>query len=199
MDLQWYHYAMGAVFLIAAALSYKTPRAWLWLSVMFGAYATSIGYLRYYEGMEQTNTVLNLVPNLAYLDGWHWTPLESAWLPPSAIAAFMDMSAAFLIHRFGRERWETQYLFIGCLVMMGANLLFFTGVVMGFPPLPPQRLLGIILDAINVALVFTIAGTGAADILGASYGRYNSSRLMGWFLETRNALHKPYKRKLWGE
>lgn len=191
--MQWFHYAIAGIFILALLVSHKTPRAWIWLCAMATTYVGSIAYLRYYETMEAANTLVSEWPALSFFA----VPLETSWLPPSAIAAFLDLALAFLLHRFGKERWETFYLFHGVLLMALANLLFFTGTVLGFPPLPTQRVLGITLEAINIGLFFTIFGTGLTDLLGAANGYRGARGLMGWLLESRRLLRQPYKRKLW--
>jgi hypothetical protein len=186
-----YHVALLVVAVIVAAISYKTPRAILWICVLAGSFVLSVSYLNGYQAIEVGNVLGAYVG-----ESEDFVPLEREWLPPSLIAAASDAVAAAIIFAFGRERWETLWLYWMVLGMMAVNLIYSSGVILGFPPVPDQDTLGAILEAINYAALLLIGGTGILDRVRNGNGGFRGA--LGRVLDTgRSYLHTPARRSLW--
>lgn len=154
--MEWYHYVMAAVAVLAAVVARKTPRAVLWVAALAASFIVSVGYLRGYEVIEANNLLAR------YADA-PYVPLWRDWLPPSIIAAACDAVVCILIYRLGQERWERPWLYTITLGMMATNMLYASGLILGFPPVPDRGTLGIILEAMNLAALLLIGGTGILD------------------------------------
>jgi hypothetical protein len=187
--MEWYHYVMAGAALLAALAARKTPRAVIWVVSLAASFIVSVGYLRGYQAIEVSNL------SAAYTDG-KLVPLLRDWLPPSIVAAACDAVVCVLIWFFGRERWETVWLYGISLAMMGTNLLYASGLIIGFPPIPDRGTLGSILEAMNLAALLLIGGTGILDRVqnvGSGIGG-----LVGRVLHlSRSYLRAPAKRSLW--
>jgi hypothetical protein len=170
--MEWYHFVMAGAAIAAALVARKTPRAALWVVAFAASFIVSVGYLRGYESLEANNLLA------FYTDRtWDLIPLFRDWLPPSIVAAACDAIVCILIYRMGRERWERLWLYGIALAMMGTNLLYASGLVMGFPPIPDRGTLGIILEVMNLAALGLIGGTGILDRV--QHGRGGIGGLVG--------------------
>jgi hypothetical protein len=187
--MEWYHYVMAGAAIAAAVIARKTPRAWLWVAALAAAFIISVGYLRGYQAIELSNL------SAAYTDG-EMVPLLRDWLPPSIVAAACDALVCVMIYFLGKERWETLWLYGICLAMMGTNLLYASGLIIGFPPIPDRGTLGAILEAMNLAALVLIGGTGILDRV--QHGRGGIGGLVGRILHVGHSyLRAPAKRSLW--
>lgn len=189
--MHWYYAPLiGAVALVAWA-SFRTPRALLWLAALIGSFVVSVGYLRGYESIEAANML-----GVYTADATDFVPLGRDWLPPSIIAAACDAVVCALIYVYGRERWETVYLYVICLGMMAVNLVYASGVIFGFPPIPDRDTLGIILEALNYSALLLIGGTGVLNRVSDGDGGIRGA--VGRVLRAGLAnLRAPAKRSLW--
>lgn len=190
--MQWYHYAMAAAAALVAAAAFRRPRALLWVGLLAASYLVSVVYLHIYEGIEAANVL-----SVYTADAGGYVQLSRYWLPPSIIAAMCDIAAATVVRFAGRERWEVKWL-AGSLFMMAAiNIVFAFGVVFGFPPIPEQWVLGVVLEAINILALILIAtgGTGIVEWIGARMGARRGGRgLLGRGLAY---LRAPARAPLW--
>ena len=193
--MQWYHYALAFLALLAAAASSKTPRALLWIAALTVSFVVSVGYLRFYDAIEGTNQL-----SVFTADTEGFVPLEREWLPPSVVQAMCDAAVVFLIIWLGRERWERPMLLSIVMGMFLLNLVYATGIIMNFPPVPPREVLGILLEVLNVAALLLIGGTGILDRVkahGDGGARWTMDRVLGG---SRSFLHTPTRRKaFWQE
>lgn len=191
--MQWYHFALLGAALAVALISYRTPRAVLWVSLLVASGVVSWGYLRGYEALEAGN-VLG-----AYMaDSSGFVPLEVEWLPPSIVAFGCDAAVWAVIMAFGRERWETFWLSSLVIAMAALNFIYSSGAILGFPPIPDRDTFGALLEIVNYAALALIGGTGILDRVG--YGNGDSRgvlhRIAG---NVRAYLRAPAKHSFWPE
>jgi len=163
-----YHLALLIAAVVAGWFARKQPRAWLWIGALALSFIVSVAYLympkHYYPGM--------------------W------WPPASLVAAMCDIAVVIAIRELGREKWETRLLFGLMMISVSVNLLYATGTILGFPPIPPHEVYAIILEAINYAALLLIAGTGLLERMGASNGHHTTRGLMARFLAFGRFLHE---------
>lgn len=189
--MEWYHYGMAAVAILAALAARKTPRAVIWVVSLAASFIVSVGYLRGYQALEANNLLAFYTDDPSQI-----VPLMRDWLPPSIVAAACDAVVCVLIYFFGRERWETHWLYGISLAMMGTNMLYASGLIIGFPPIPDRGTLGIILEIMNLAALALIGGTGILDRVQHVGGGIGG--LVGRVLRlSRSYLRAPAKRSLW--
>lgn len=189
--MEWYHWALAAFALLAAFVARKTPRAVLWVAALATSFIVSVGYLRGYQALEANNLLASHTGDIAlYVAIWR------DWLPPSLVAGACDAVVCVLIYYFGRERWETLWLYSISLGMMATNLLYSSGLIMGFPPIPDRGTLGSILEAMNIAALLLVGGTGLLDRVQDVAG--NIGGFVGRvFRLSRSYLRAPAKRSFW--
>lgn len=158
--MQSYHYLMAGAALLAGVAAFRRPRALLWIAILAASYAVSVRYLLNYEAIEAGN-VLTVYSG----EGEGYVALAREWLPPSIVAAMCDITAAAVIRFFGQERWEVKWLAGAVFVMAALNIVYSSGVIFGFPPIPEQWVLGVVLEAINIMalLLIVTGGTGIVD------------------------------------
>lgn len=189
--MEWYHFVMAGVAILAALAARKTPRAVIWVVSLAASFIVSVGYLRGYQALEANNLLAFYTDDPSQI-----VPLMRDWLPPSIVAAACDAVVCVLIYFFGRERWETHWLYGISLAMMGTNMLYASGLIIGFPPIPDRGTLGIILEIMNLAALALIGGTGILDRVQHVGGGIGG--LMGRVLRlSRSYLRAPAKRSLW--
>ena len=190
--MEWYHFVMAGAAIAVAVIARKTPRAWLWVALLAASFIVSVGYLRGYEALEANNLLAFYTDRM-----WLLTPLFRDWLPPSIVAAACDAVVCILIYRMGVERWERVWLYGISLAMMGTNLLYASGLIMGFSPIPDRGTLGIILEVMNLAALVLIGGTGILDRV--QHGRSGIGGLVGRILHVGHSyLRAPAKRSTRG-
>lgn len=195
--MQSYHIALAVAAILTLSVSWKTQRAWLWIGALVLSFGASVFYLRLYEHLESMNLLAIFFPEYF---GRPIVPLETEWLPPSIIAAVCDVLVCIALHMFGREAWETKWLYRLMLGSVAVNILYATGVILGFPPIPDQDTLGIILEIINYLALLLIGFTGITDLLKAYHGHSGIGAALARFLETGRAyLHRPARRKTFWE
>lgn len=190
--MQWYHYLMAGAVALAALAAYKRPRALLWIGLLIASYLVSVGYLYGYEAIEAANVL-----SVYTAEGSAYVPLARDWLPPSIIAAMCDIAAAAVIRFAGRERWEVRWLAGGVFLMAALNIVYSSGVIFGFPPVPEQWVLGVALEAINLLalLLIVTGGTRIVDWINERMGAGSGlGRLFGRSLAY---LRTPAKAPLW--
>lgn len=193
-----YHLALLVATIPVLWLSAKTPRAWLWIGGLAGSFVVSVAYLRYYESIELANLSAITMPG-AFRE-FPYVNLSTDWLPPSIIAGATDVLLCACIRVFGQERWETVWFFRLMLASVAVNLVYSSGLILGFPPVPDQDTLGIILEIINYLALLLIGGTGLLDRVGASHGNVRTFGSVRSFLHSLSSvLHKPSgKHPFWG-
>lgn len=172
-----YHVALAIAALVVLWLSRKTPRAWLWVLSLAASFVVSVSYLRYYENIEIANVSAALMPG-AFEGYFPYVNLFTNWLPPSLIAGGCDALVCVAIMMFGQEQWERPWLFRLMLTSVAVNLVYSSGLILGYPPVPDQNTLGIILEIINYLALLLIGGTGLVDRAVAWHG---SARAPGAF------------------
>lgn len=175
-----YHLWMAIAAGIALVASAKTPRGWLWIGMLAASFIVSLAYLRFYESWEEANRLATYFP----FEDFPYLALDRNWLPPSIIAVICDALVCLGIHTWGREKWETSWLYKIVLVSVAVNLLYSMGVILRWPPIPDRNTLGIILEIINYAALALIGGRGIAAWVGVSHGRHRVGGALGRVLET---------------
>ena len=202
--MSWYYFplAVALVFAAAGVVATKTPRGIIWLVGLTCSFVVSVAYLKLYQGLEA-----------AIVDRGYRSSIRDAivlykdWLPPSAIAVTCDLCLAWSVAKFGREKWETRLLLPVILAMVLVNLLVMTGLILGWPPLPGQNFIGIILEGANYVALAIIGGTGIVQHVGAQHATRNtgraglphhSGRVLGRVLDFGRSLRQEHKFRFWG-
>ncbi len=136
----WFHIAQLSAFAVAAGLSWKTPRAALWVSLLAASYVISVLYVNY--------------P--------HW---GGFWPPSQLVGLLLDGAVLLAIREFHKEKWE----FFGLGTIMGfmvtADIVQLSGSLTGYPPPLNQNDFGIILELLNYFALVLIGGVGLMDLV----------------------------------
>lgn len=145
--MQPYHMALAGAAAVALALSWRTPRAKLWVGCLAASYLASLGYL--------------------YLD----KPSVGVWWPPQSGFVFLcDAAVILAIWHWGQDRWEHIGLRMVMMLSATLDLSQTFGEILGYPPALPQRTFGIALEVINYIALLMIAGVGLFDLIEARHG-----------------------------
>ena len=161
-----YHLSLMIAALAAGIVSYKQPRALLWICALAASFVLSVGYL--------------------------YLPKPDSWIMPSAVAATCDALVCATIYIFGKQRWETVWLYRIVLASVAVNVLYTTGATLGYPPIPPQEVYAIILEVINYVALLLIASTGFMGQLQRN-GYSGSRGIVGHLLAAHRALQQAYQ------
>lgn len=165
-----YHISLLIVAAVTALIAWRVPRAKLWIGALAASFVVSVTYL--------------------YLVPQGYGPDGSWRAPASLIAGLCDASVAAMIYWFGKRRWETVGLYSLVLLSVAVNLLYATGELFYFPPIPPREVYAIILEIINYAALLLIGGTGILNRIGAGHGIRSSGRVVAGVRMARDALQK---------
>jgi hypothetical protein len=118
------------------------------------------------------------------------------WPPSSGVNVLLDASICLLIYAVGGGRWVTVWLYSLMLLSVAVNLLFTTGSILGWPPLPSREIYAILLEVISYLALLLILGTAILSRVGARHGHSFTGRIMGalyWAGQALLSHHEPSK------
>lgn len=150
--MDWYHYVLGALALLALILSWNVPRCGKWIFLLSASYVVSVLYHRL-------------------------APHDDVMPHGSVVAFFCDAAIFIIIRQMHVEKWEIFGLGGVVLLMASFNMVQVLAVSFGFPPVMDQAIYSAILECANVAYLLLIGGVGLADWL--THGRGEGHHL-GW-------------------
>lgn len=165
-----YHHWLAGAAIIAALISWRLPRSLLWIASLTASFVVSVTYLN--------------MPKPAEPGLW--------WPPASGVAAVCDMAVCMVIYAFAKRLWEARLLYSLVLISVAVNLLYTTGILLGWPPVPPHEAYAIILEVINYAALALIFVTGLLSWIGAN-GHPFSHGFVGWLYSARGALNQGHQ------
>ncbi len=165
------HIGLLIAALAAASVSLDLRRAWLWIGALALSFIASVVYL--------------YLPKPYVFGGW--------WPPASGIAAICDMFVCTAIYVWQKRQWET-WLYYLVLFSVLVNVLYTTGQIFGWPPIPSHEAYAIGLEVINYAALLLIGGTAIVSRVGANHhGRNFASRALAGLYMAREALRKEHR------
>lgn len=138
--MEWYHFSLLSLALIALLLSWRVPRCGKWIFLASASYVVSVVY--------------------------HRMSVDYGIMPHGSVLAFFCDAIVFIIIRqLHEDKWEIYGLGGVVMLMVVFNLVQVMAVSFGFPPVMDKTIYSAILECANAAYLLMICGVGLMDWL----------------------------------